>query len=297
MTYPLPPSGAANPRDPVARLDALITEARLEMIAADAEVAAITAEIGAIEPHPHAHGHTAAGDCTYAGLKPVHFLSVAGLLAQPWQDALAAIEVSCQEGGFDYLLKAFPTAFATFGDTLVIDGARLIDARADRIENDLTALFARKPMLATGMVFRLFGFDRRNRDAWVGAFASGGRLSALVAVTEGVTETTMFGDALAAVVTAHHAELAAMGARELHQRAARRDAERQASWAAVDEGFREQGSWRNRPPTRRQRFMMRRIEAARGLPMPIAAHRGASSDAITDAGGNPRFGTTGEEQA
>lgn len=297
MNYPLSPSGAANPRDPVARLDALITEAWLEMSTADAKVTAITAEIDAIEPHPHAHGHTAAGDCVYAGLEPAHFLSLAGLLAQPWQHALAAIEVSRQEGEFDYLLKAFPAAFATFVDTLVVDGARLIDARADRIENDLTALFARKPMLATGMVFRLFGFDRRNRDAWVGAFACGARLSALIAVTEGVTDATMFGDALAIVVAAHHADLSAIGARELHQRAARRNAQRQASWAAVDEDFRRRGSWRNRPPTRRQRFMMQRIEAARSLPMPITAHRGASSDAITDAGGNPRFGTAGEEQA
>ncbi|MCI1142044.1 hypothetical protein MOP88_06625 [Sphingomonas sp. WKB10] len=70
----------------------------MEMTTADAEVAAITAEIDAIEPHPHAHGHTAAGDCTYAGLEPAHFLSLAGLLAQPLQDALVAIEVSRQEG-------------------------------------------------------------------------------------------------------------------------------------------------------------------------------------------------------
>ena len=43
--------------------------------------------------------------------------------------------------------------------------------------------------------------------------------------------------------------------------------------------------------------MMQRIEAARSLPMPIAARRGASSDAITDAGGNPRFDTLGDEKA
>ena len=35
--------------------------------------------------------------------------------------------------------------------------------------------------------------------------------------------------------------------------------------------------------------MMQRIEASRSLPMPIAGRRGASSDAITEAGGNPAF--------
>ena len=188
-------------------------------------------------------------------------------------------------------------AFAVFGERLINDGGVLIDARADRVDDDLTALFARKPMLATGMVFRLFGFDRRDRDPWVGTFAYGPRLSALISATEGVTDATMFGDALAAVVAAHHAELSATGASELHERAARRNAERQASWAEVDEEYRRKGSWRGRAPTKGQRYMMQRIEAARSLPMPVAARRGASADAITGAGGNPRFGTGGGEQA
>jgi hypothetical protein len=199
MTYPLFPPRAGVPRDPVARLDAQIAEARLEMTAVDAEIAAITAEIAAIEPHPHAHGYT------YGGLEPAHFLPLAGLLAQPWAEALAGVEASRREQAFDYLLKAFPAVFATAGDSLVDDGACLIDARADRVEDDLTALFARKPMLATGMVWRLFGFHRRDRDAWIGAFAYGAGLSTLIAATEGVTDATVFGDALAAVVAASSA--------------------------------------------------------------------------------------------
>ncbi len=297
MTYPLFQPGKDIPRDPAARLDALIAGARSAMIAADAEVAAITAEIAGIEPHPHAHGHTAAGDCKYALIQPQHFRPLAGLLAQPWPGALGTVELIRKKQGFDYLLKAFPAAFAAFGDMLVNDGARLIDARADRVDDDLTALFARKPMLATGMVWRLFGFHRRDRDAWVGAFAYGAGLSALVASTEEIDAATMFGDALAAVVAARPAELSNAGARELHDRAALRNAKRQASWAQVDEDYRQDGSWRGRAPTRRQRHLMQRIEAARSLPMPIAARRGASSDAITGAGGNPRFDTRGEEKA
>lgn len=297
MTHSLFPPDAGVPHDPVARLDALIAEARSAIIAADAEVATIKAEIAAIEPHPHAHGHTAAGDCSYASIQPQHFLPLAGLLAQPWPEALGTVETIRTEQGFDYLLKAFPGAFTTSRDILVGDGAVLIEARADRIDDDLTELFSRKPMLATGMIFRLFGFDRRNRDAWVGTFAFGASLAALIAATEGVTDALMFGDALAAVVAGRHAELSAVGARELHSRAARRDAERQASWAEVDQDFRQNGSWRGRAATRGQRYMMQRIEVARSLPMPIAARRGASSDAITGAGGNPRFDASGEEKA
>lgn len=284
-------------RDSAGHLEALIAAARADANAADARVAMITGEIAAIEPHPHAHGHTAAGDCTYAGIEPTHFLPLAGLLAQPWPEALGTIETIRTEHGADYLLKAFPGAFAVFGERLVDDGGLLIDTRADRVDDDLTELFSRRPMLATGMVFRLFSFHRRDRDAWVGAFAYGANLAALIAATEGVTGATMFGDALAAVIATHHAELAATGARELHERAARRNAERQASWAEVDEEYRRNGSWRGRAPTKGQRYMMQRIEAARSLPMPAAARRGASADAITDAGGNPRFGTGGGEQA
>ena len=297
VTYPLFPPHAGVPRDPVARLDALIAEARSEITAAEAEIAAITADIAAIEPHPHAHGHTAAGDCTYAGLEPTHFLPLAGLLAQPWPEALGTIETIRTEQEADYLLKAFPGAFAVFGERLIDDGSVLIDTRADRVDDDLTELFSRRPMLATGMVFRLFDFHRRDRDAWVGTFAYGAGLAALIAATEDVTGTTMFGDALAVAVSAHRAELAATGAHELHERAARRNAERQASWAEVDEEYRRSGSWRGRAPTKGQRYMMQRIEAARSLPMPVAARRGASADAITGAGGNPRFGTGGGEQA
>lgn len=183
------------------------------------------------------------------------------------------------------------------GDTLVDGGARLIDDRAERVDYNLTALFARKPMLALGMVWRLFAFHRRDRDAWVGIFAYGAGLPTLVGSMNVIDTATTFGDALAAVVAAHRAELAAVGARELHTRAARRDTERQASWARVDQGYRQNGFWRERAPTKRQRYLMRRIEAARGLPMPIAARRGPSSDAIIDAGGNPRFHASGEENA
>lgn len=283
--------------DPLARLEAMIALAQADLIAADAEVDAVTKELAAVEPHPHAHGYTAAGDCAYAGIEPEHFLPLAGLLAQPWAGALAAIEAARYQQEADYLLRAFPALFAAAGDALSSHGAMLIDARADRVDGDLTALFARKPRLAVGMVWRLFGFDRRDRDSWVGAFAFGVRLSALVASTEGVATTTALGDALAAAAAAHSAELAAMGRAELHARAARRDAERQASWAALPEDYRLAGSWRGRAPTRRQRNLMQRIEKARGLPMPVAGRRGASADAITGAGGNPRFDNHGEDQA
>ena len=283
--------------DPVARLDAMIADARSELSAAETEVAAIDTEIAAIEPHPHAHGHTTRGDCEYASFQPEHFLPLAGLLAQPWVPALVRVEAIRREQGFDYLLNAFPGAFAAFGDALDEDGAALIDARGDRIKDDLPELFSRRPMLALGMVWRLFGFDRRKRDTWVGAFAYGTRLSALIGSTNDITTTTMLGDALAATVAAHGNLLSAIGARELHGRAARRNAERQASWAELPENYRLHGPWRGWSPTERQRHMMQRIEAARGLPMPIAARRGVSSDAITGAGGNPRFGASCEEQA
>lgn len=286
------PSGPENARDPLARLDALIAAAQADVTAADVNVAAIIARIAAIEPHPHAHGHTAAGDHAYAGIGPEHFLSLAGLLAQPWPAAFAAVERVRRDAGFDYLLKAFPSVFEAQGDMLVEEGARFMDARADRVDDDLTMLFKRKQALATGMVWRLAGFDRRDRDSWVGAFACGEMLATLIASADGVTPETPFGDGLAAAVTTHCAELAAVGARELHERAARRDAERQASWALVDEDYREGGAWRGRAPTKGQRHMMQRIEAARSFPMPITARRGASSDAITNAGGNPRFDTT-----
>lgn len=284
-------------RDPAARLDAMIAAARTDAEAADAEVAKVGNEIAAIEPHPYAHGHTAAGDHAYAAIGPEHFLSLAGLLAQPWTEALARVEAIRHDEGFDYLLKAFPATLADADGALDGVGASLIEVRADRLDGDLTALFARKPMLAVGMVWRLFGFDRRDRDAWVGAFASGERLIALVAATEGVSAATMFGDTLAATVMAHRDELSTIGAAELHARAARRDAERQASWAALPENYRLAGSWRGWSPTKRQRHLMQRIESARGLPMPATARRGASSDAIAGAGGNPRFDIRGGEKA
>lgn len=283
------PSHPGTVPDPAARLDALIAAARSDIAAADAAAEAIVAEIAGIEPHPHAHGHTAAGDHAYAGIGPEHFLSLAGLLAQPWPVALAAAETVRRGESSGYLLTAFPGGFAALGEGLAEDGVLFIAARADCIDGDLSTLFARKPGLATGMVWRLVGFDRRDRDPWVGAFACGERLAALIASVEGVTPATPFGDALAAAVATHRAELATIGADELHARAARRDAERQASWAEVDEAYRDTGKWRERAPTKRQRHLMQRIETSRGLLMPITPRRGASSDAITKAGGNPRF--------
>lgn len=289
------PDGQSSNTAAESLLDTLIDEARAALAEAEAEIAAITAEMAVVEPHPYAHGHTARGDCEYAGIKSLHFLPLAGLLAQPWASALSWLQVVQKQYDLDYLLKAVPPTLSMLGDILDTEGSKLISNRADLVDNDLLHLFDRKPMLAVGMLWRLVGFDMRNRYAWVGAFAIGDQLEALIAAADDVTADTMFGDALAAVVAGHGDMLAAAGRREIDSRDARRDAERQASWAEVQEGYRSGGSWRGKPPTKRQRHMMRRIESARCLPMPVDGRRGVSSDAISDAGGNPRFGGSNGE--
>ncbi len=280
------------PVDPLDRLTALSAAARADMAAAEAEAAKAEADMDAIEPHLHAHGYTAGGDCLYAGVQPGHRLALAGLLARPWRFPLATLEVAKHKHELDYLLKAFPSVLDHGGDVLADEGATALincgEAVADK--------FVHKPMLAIGMVWRLFGFHHRDRVAWIGAFAYRGGLSRLVDGTAGVHRDTALGDALTATVKTHAALLSPIGEHELHARAARRDAGRQASWSSVPESYREQGPWRNRASTKGQRHMMQRIEAARGLPMIEYGRRGDSSEWIADAGGNPRFRQSNEEQ-
>jgi len=297
MNHPVSPPQANVSLNPLARLDAMIVVANAEIAAAQADVDVATAEIEAIEPHPHAHGYTAGGDCIYASIGPDHFLPLAGLLARPWPATLGTIETFQQRHAFDYLLKAVPAAIVDIGETLADDGIKLINARRHYLDQDLSALYRRKPELALGMVWLMFGFHRRDRHAWVGAFAYGERLSALIGSTDGITDTISLGDALAAAVAAHPVVLSSIGLRELHRRAASRDAERQASWAEVPESYREAGPWRGWAPSKRQRHLMQRIEEARCLPTTATGRRGATSDWITTAGGNPRFDTSNGEQA
>ncbi|WP_303762746.1 hypothetical protein [Sphingobium yanoikuyae] len=295
ITVPNPtiPFATGIPHDPVDRLTWLIAAARIDMAAAEAEAAMAEADMEAIEPHPYAHGHTAGGDCRYAGFQPEHRLALAGLLTRPWRHALATLEVAKHTHDLDYLLKAFPSVLDADRDALANEGAAALIERgvsdADR--------FAEKPLLAIGIVWRAFGFHHRDRRAWVGAFAYRGGLHNLVLATAGVTSGTTLGDALTTTVQAHSPLLSQIGQRELHDRAARRDAERQASWASVDADYREHGSWRSRAPTRHQRRLMQRIEATRSLPMGDASRRGVTSDWITAAGGNPRFDPNGGEKA
>lgn len=251
------------------------------------------ADMEAIEPHPYAHGHTAGGDCRYAGFQPEHRLALAGLLTRPWRYALATLEVAKLNHELDYLLKAFPLVLDTDRDALANEGATALIERGASVADR----FAGKPFLAIGMVWHAFGFHYRDRRAWVGAFAYRGRLDNLVLATTGITSDTTLGDALTATVQSQSPLLARIGQRELHDRAARRDAERQLSWASVDAAYREQGSWRGRAPTRDQRRLMQRIEAKRGLPMIDAGRRGKTSDWITAAGGNPRFDPNSGENA
>lgn len=286
------PFPIAIPHDPVDRLNALIAAARADMAAADAEAAKAEADMVAIEPHPHAHGYTAGGDCRYAGLKPRHRLALAGLLARPWRFPLVTLEVAKLNKRLDYLLAAFPSVLADGGDGLAEEGATALTKRGEPVADKV----AHDPMLGIGMVWRPFGFHHRDRIAWVGAFAYRGGLSQLVDRTAGVDRDTPLGDALTATVKTHATLLAPIGERELLARAARRDAQRQASWSAVPETYREQGPWRDRAPTKLQRHMMQRIEAARGLPMIELGRRGDSSAWIADAGGNPRFQQSDEEQ-
>lgn len=297
MTYPPMPPYA----DPIVErrpsLDGLIAAARAEIVAAEAEAAAADAEIEAVEPHPHAHGHTAAGDCTYAGIRPDDYQSLAGLLARPWREALTVIDTIQQQNGFDYLLKAFPAAIAAIGDTLITEGSAVLEDPDNRADQYLPELYRRKPRLALGMVWRLFGYHRRGRHAWIGAFASRIGVSTLIASNADITEDMCLGDAIAATVAAHHAFLTPIGQRELDRRAARRDAERQASWARVPAEYRNTGVWRVKAPTKRQRDLMRRIEMARGLSMTATGRCGDASDWITTTGGNPRFNTPGKEQS
>ncbi len=279
-------------QDPVDRLNALIAAARADMATADAEAAKAEADMAAIEPHPHAHGYTAGGDCRYAGLQPGHRLALAGLLARPWRFPLAMLEVAKLRENLDYLLKAFPSALDDGGNRFAEEGATALTKRGEVVVD----VFAHKPTLGIGMVWRVFGFDHRDRIAWVGAFAYRDGLSKLVDRTADVDRDTALGDALTATVKTHATILTPIGEQELRARAARRDAQRQASWSSVPETYRENGPWRDRAPTKGQRHMMRRIEAARGLPMIEIGRRGDSSEWIADAGGNPRFRQSNEEQ-
>ncbi|WP_294392978.1 hypothetical protein [uncultured Sphingomonas sp.] len=289
---PAMPLARGNPRYPLDRLTSLIAAARADMVAAEAEAEKAEADIAAIEPHPHAHGQTAGGDCHYAGLQPGHRLALAGLLARPWRLSLVKLEVAKLEHKLDYLLKTFPSVLESGGGVLAEEGATALTERGEAVADK----FAHKPMLGIGLVWHRFGFNHRDRIAWVGAFAYRGGLSQLVDGTASVDRDTALGDALTATVKTYAALLAPLGERELHARAARRDAQRQASWSSVPEAYREQGPWRDRAPTKGQRHMMQRIEAARGLPMIEIGSRGDSSEWIADAGGNPRFQPSTEEQ-
>jgi hypothetical protein len=281
------------PQDPIDRLKAMIAAARADMAAAESEAAKAEADMEAIEPHPHAHGYTAGGDCRYAGIQPGHRLALAGLLARPWRFPLATLEVAKHKYELDYLLKAFPSVLDAGGTVLADEGAMALINRGEAVADK----FAHKPMLGIGMVWRLVGFHHRDRIAWVGAFAYRGGLSRLVDDTAGVGSDTALGEALTVTVKTHATLLAQLGEHELHARAARCDAQRQASWSSVPDAYREQGPWRDRAPTRRQRHLMRRIEAARGLPMIETGRRGATADRITTAGGNPRFDLSRGEKA
>ncbi|MDJ0278818.1 hypothetical protein QLH51_18660 [Sphingomonas sp. 2R-10] len=289
---PTAPFQTAIPHDPVDRLDALIAAARADMAAAEAEAAKAEADIAAIEPHPHAHGYTAGGDCRYAGFQPGHRLALAGLLARPWRFTLERLEVAKLRENLDYLLKAFPSVLDDGGIGLAEEGATALTKRGEVVAD----AFAHKPTLGIGMVWRAYGFHHRDCIAWVGAFAYRGGLSLLVDRTAGVDRDTPLGDVLTATVKTHARLLTPIGEQELHARAARRDACRQASWSSVPEAYRENGPWRDRAPTKGQRHIMRQIEAARGLPMIEIGRRGDSSEWIADAGGNPRFRQSNEEQ-
>ena len=293
VKHPMVPFMMGIPLAPVERLASLIAAARADIAAADAEAAQAEVDMEAIEPHPHAHGYTAGGDCRYAGLRPEHHLPLAALLAQPWRTALGALEDTQHQHGLDYLLKAVPLVLDEKGSEFADDGVTALS----HLELGVTARHEHKPFLAIGMVWHAFGFHCRNRHAWIGLFAYDGSVSHIVARTPDISATTMLGEALAATVKMRTALLAPLGERELHARAARRDAERQASWSAVPETYREHGHWRDRAPTKRQRHLVQRIEAARGLPMIETGRRGATADRITTAGGNPRFDLSRREKA
>jgi hypothetical protein len=280
-------------QDPVGRLNALIAAAHAEMAAAEAEAAKAEADMAAIELHPHAHGYTAGGDCRYAGLQPGHRLALAGLLARPWRFPLAKLEVAKLQHNLDYLLKAFPAVLDDGNDDLAEEGATALTERGEAVAEKVL----HKPALGLGMVWRAYGFHHRDRIAWVGAFAYRGGLSQLVDRTADVDRDMPLGDALTVTVKTHATLLTPIGEQELHARAARRDAQRQASWSSVPETYRENGPWRDRAPTKSQRHMMRRIEAARGLPMVEVGRRGDSSEWIASSGGNPRFAPSRGQKA
>lgn len=283
MTYlSIPDNADIRPR-PSALLDALIAEAIANVAQADADVVAAMAALGTIEPHPHAHGYTAGKDCRYAGFRTDDLEPLAGLLGRPWRRMLSALEDLQAIDDLDYLLKAVPIFIDIAGTAVIEEGRK----RLDNLRELVTDL--QSPFLAIGMVWHGFGFHHRDRQAWVGLFAYRNGLSQLVGTVSGITEDMSLGAALSATVQTYHVMLTTLGIAELDARAAARDAERQASWAAVSPAYRERGSWRGWAPTKRQGQLMRRIETARGLPMTALPRRGDASDWIRDAGGNPRF--------
>lgn len=267
---------------PFAYLDELITAESLEVAKAEGLLAASTIRIRSVEPHPFAHGYTAGEDCRHAGFSEEHFDALPGLLRLPWKPGMDVVEAACRRKQLNYLLKAFPSALDNYRAPLVrLKPASLTDLPAKG--------FRRDPFLGIGMIWFEIGFRRRDRDAWVGAFASGPSLRDLIAATPDLTSDSTFGAALYAAVHFWRSRLEPLGTHELLRRAAERYAARQASWSAIDVAYREYGAWRERAATKRQRHQIERIEAAHGLAGTAQPKRGEASDWISHAGGNPRI--------
>lgn len=269
-------------------LDGLISSASRELVDAEQELAAAGARLRSVEPHPFAHGYSAGGDCRYAGLRPEHFEPLLGMFAFNWSLILEIIEADCRRCRHAYLLKAVPAVLDRYREQLV----RL---RPERPKPLTAKALMRDPFLGIGMAWFEIGFRRSDEDAWVGAFASGPHLRALMAATPEVVPDTSFGAALAATVHFWSARLQPLGCRERLLRAAERYAARQASWSEVDPEFRAHGPWRERPATKSQRHQIERIELAQGRLGPPLPLRGEASDWIAQAGGNPRFANLEKE--
>lgn len=271
----------------IAAIDDEIARARATVANAKAQILALDAEQAALGHHPNYAIYRHGGIAAVRDMGVSHILAHAGFYRLPYEEAVARLADARNEIDDDCLIVAMKCACES-DPLLEIAGLAWLDEQDLLKCGGLDPFWVKRPKLGLGYPAKLHGLTAADAEPHRGLYKLSpsdlrGRFAA-VAPTPDAT----FGDQLPTVIAAGGAALAAIGAAAAEADAAERYWEKCASFAAHQRATSDR-RWRWKPPLSRQGHHARTIADLNDVAMPAERTRGHAANWLDDNGANPRF--------
>jgi hypothetical protein len=241
------------------------------------------------EHHPHYHRFVVGGTGAAAGQTAVHVVPTIGALASPTASVIEQLKTRADSSDAGLARLIDLTKLIDVDAAYESAGLAALTRKGLLDDGDVPADWLDRPKLGLGQGPCFHGLRARHNAAYVGLWSLDRDAFVVRFACMGAASARTFGDAVFALVDGDPGDLADLGARILHERAAVAYHADRASFAAWQLEHPDALAWRDRPPVSAQGHLARTTAGQLGIAVPSTGTRGDAAAWLDDHDANLRF--------